>query len=134
MSAKWVVNELKDLEKGVYEISAVRDDDAHGKATYGGFWSGKKLIAYNAILTAPPPIDERLYARLLSLAHVYVAELNDSEHRTADFRTQLLDTFNAEIHRLRMVLEGITSCSTCKICRDTAKDALRRSVGHAGVA
>lgn len=129
MSAKWIVNEVKNAESGFYEISAVRENDIYAQASTGGFYRSKKHIATS---TTPhvQPFDERLYARLLSLAHVYVAELNDSEHRTVDFRTQLLDTFNAEIHRLRMVLEGITSCSTCKICRDTAKDALRHSVGH----
>ena len=47
MKGKWLVQALGNRERGSFEISLVREDNRHGRKSWGWFDANKLLITHN---------------------------------------------------------------------------------------
>lgn len=75
MAAKWVVHTKGGPNKPSFEIAVIRDDNEHGKRSYGWFDENKLLISHNGgpcrwPLTAP------IWDRLIAAAAAEADRLN----------------------------------------------------------
>ncbi len=76
--AKWVVNIKGKAGSASFEISVVRDDNEHGKSSYGWFGEDKLLISHNGGPCRWPLIP-LVWDKMVKLAHEVADELNTDE-------------------------------------------------------
>lgn len=75
---KWVVDIKGGAGKTHFEISVLRDDNEHGKLSYGWFDDTKLLITHNG---GPChwPIPQKVWDKQIALANEVANELNEEE-------------------------------------------------------
>lgn len=75
---RWIVDTKGGPGQSSFEISVLRDDNQHGKRSYGWFDDNhKRLISHNGG-PCTWPVSQFVWDRLVQLAHDYAAELNQS--------------------------------------------------------
>ena len=72
---KWIVNVKGKANSSSFEISVVREDNAHGIRSYGWFDDTKLLISHNEGLCCWP-LTERIWDKMIKLANEVADELN----------------------------------------------------------
>lgn len=80
MPAPWIINTKGRAGATSFEISVLRDDNAHGKQSYGWFDSHKLLIAHNGG-PCQWPLTQKVWNKLVAVAIEVAAELNAEEGR-----------------------------------------------------
>lgn len=78
MKAKWVVDIKGEAESKIFEISVLRDDNNHGKLSYGWFDENKLLITHNGG-PCDWPLKQIVWDKSVKLAQEVADELNLSE-------------------------------------------------------
>lgn len=78
MAAPWVVNIKGEAGDKDFEISVLRDDNEHGKKSYGWFDESKLLIGHNGG-PCEWPVIPLVWDGLVHLAYFVVEELNAQE-------------------------------------------------------
>ena len=75
---RWAVNVFGEAGRESFEIAVVRDDNEHGKLSYGWFSENKLLITHNG---GPCrwPLTQRIWDKQMSLAEEVALELNNEE-------------------------------------------------------
>lgn len=78
--AKWIVDVKGAACEEGFEISVLRDDNTHGKRSYGWFDRNKLLISHNG---GPCrwPLTQKVWDKMVALAHEVADELNAEESR-----------------------------------------------------
>ena len=76
--AKWVVNKKGGPSVDSFEISVIRDDNRHGKESYGWFDKNKLLISSSGG-PCRTKITRQVWDKLLAVAHEVADELNNEE-------------------------------------------------------
>lgn len=78
--AKWVVAIKGKAGERYFEISVLRDDNEHGKASYGWFDADKLLITHNG---GPChwPLMQKVWDKCVEAANEVALELNEAESR-----------------------------------------------------
>jgi len=72
---KWIVNIKGKANSSAFEISVVREDNAHGIRSYGWFDEAKLLISHNGG-PCSWPLTERVWNKMVKLANEVADELN----------------------------------------------------------
>lgn len=73
--AEWVVNIKGKANHASFEISVVRDDNEHGKRSYGWFGENKLLISHNGG-PCSWPLTPLVWDKMVKAAHEVADELN----------------------------------------------------------
>lgn len=76
--AKWVVATKGGPSVDSFEISVLRDDNKHGKASYGWFDKDKLLISQSGG-PCRNKVNRRVWDKLVAIAHEVADELNNEE-------------------------------------------------------
>jgi len=76
--AKWVVNVKGNWGNKSFEISVVRDDNEHGKLSYGWFDQHKLLITHSGG-SCDWPLIKTVWDKQIALANSVADELNAAE-------------------------------------------------------
>ena len=78
--AKWVVEIKGQAGAEGFEIAVLRDDNTHGKRSYGWFGDDKLLITHNG---GPCrwPLTQKVWDKQVAVAHEVAAELNEEAER-----------------------------------------------------
>ena len=80
MKAKWIVNIKGDVNSTSWEISVVREDNDHGKNSYGWFDENKLLVSHSGgpcRWALAPGLGEKMINLAVDLAR----DLNSREKR-----------------------------------------------------
>ena len=83
MSTEWVVNVIDGPPEDCGEISVLRNDNAHGKRSYGGLGgqlagAGRKMLVYDGNSSAIVP---EVWKMQLALAKRLASQLNRKEKK-----------------------------------------------------
>lgn len=74
----WIVNTKGTFNERSFEISVVRKNNTHGQRSYGWFDENKLLISHNGG-PCHDPVTEKVWNKLILLAHEVADEMNNEE-------------------------------------------------------
>jgi hypothetical protein len=72
---RWVVDVKGSWDNPSFEISVLRDDNAHGKRSYGWFGENKLLISHDGG-PCRDPVTKKVWDKLIRVAHEVADEMN----------------------------------------------------------
>ena len=79
MSSKWVVHTKGGYTTDGFEICVIRDNNKHGKESYGWFDKNKILVSESGSLCKNKIANKIIWDGLVELAHKVADILNESE-------------------------------------------------------
>jgi hypothetical protein len=80
MSGRWIV-EVKGSRERNFEISIVREDNAHGRASYGWFGAAKLLVTHSG--AGAVHMTKQIWDWQVAIANEVAEKLNATEEKFA---------------------------------------------------